>query len=226
MNLFYTFTNFFIGSCLASHACVIYQRSNQRDFIFARSQCDNCHFELSLLDELPLISFLLLKGRCRYCKQEIPTDLFFFELLGGFCFCSIDFSNHVGILTAILLFSLLLVTISDYNEKEFNLLWLTPALLVVLIHNQLSSFQLIDWFSFLLMIFIFSWNIFKRKIGLGDLLVYLIIALYFTPAYANLVFLIASILLIFIYLIEKRQANYQHPFIPYIFMGLIIAQFV
>lgn len=226
MYSFYTFTNFLIGCCLASHACVFYQRYTTQNFILTRSRCDNCHFELSLLDELPLISFLLLKGHCKYCKTKIPPELFFFELLGGFAFCLIDFSSKAGLLTGILLFSLFLVAIADYQQKEFDLPLIFPAFLVILIDNQIPCFQLIDWLSLLLLILVFSWNIFKQNMGSGDLLIYLIIALYFTPSITNLVLLFASILLILIYLIDTRATNYHYPFIPYILIGLIITQFL
>ncbi len=168
----------------------------------------------------------MLKGRCKYCKTKIPPELFFFELLGGFAFCLIDFSSKAGLLTGILLFSLFLVAIADYQQKEFDLPLISPAFLVILIDNQIPCFQLIDWLSLLLLILVFSWNIFKQNMGSGDLLIYLIIALYFTPSITNLVLLFASILLILIYLIDTRATNYHYPFIPYILIGLIITQFL
>ncbi len=66
----------------------------------------------------------------------------------------------------------------------------------------------------------------QRKMGLGDLLIYLIIACYFTPSFANLVFLFASILVIAIFLIEKTPINHRYPFIPYIFLGLVLTQLI
>lgn len=226
MKYLFIFTNFIIGSCLASHAAVVYEHWNDKNFIYSRSQCNNCHFELSILDEIPLLSYLFLQGKCRYCHQQIPAELFLFELVGGFAFCLFDFSKVHGILAAILLFSLLAVAISDYQEQEFDLLLLTPAVSIAVLFNRFAAFTLIDWISLFLLLIIFSYNIWQKKMGLGDLLIYLIIACYFTPSFANLVFLFASILVIIIFLIEKDPADHHYPFIPYIFLGLVLTQLI
>lgn len=215
-----------IGTYLASHATVIYDRWSNEDFCFSQSHCDNCHFELSLLDEIPLISYLFLKGRCRFCNLSIPSYLFLFELIGGFAFCKINFNSSQGIINATFLFSLLLVAIADYHQNEFDIIFIFPALTISLINNQFSNFTIVDYFSLLLIILIFSWNIFKQKIGLGDLIIYIIISTYMTPTIANLTFLFASLLLLFIFLIENNSYNHHYPFIPYIFLGLIFTQFL
>lgn len=209
MKYLFIFTNFIIGSCLASHAAVVYEHWNDKNFIYSRSQCNNCHLELSILDEIPLLSYLFLQGKCRYCYQQIPVELFLFELIGGFAFCLLDFSKTQDIITAILLFSLLVVAISDYQKQEFDLLLLIPAISVAILFNQFAAFTLIDWISFTLLLGIFSY-----------------IACYFTPSFANLVFLFASILVIAIFLIEKTPINHRYPFIPYIFLGLVLTQLI
>lgn len=226
MKHLYVLTNFIIGSCLASHAAVVYERWDNKNFIYSRSQCNNCHFELSILDEIPLLSYLFLHGKCRYCHQIIPAELFLFELIGGFAFCSIDFSNLYEIPTIILLFFLLIIAISDYQEQEFDLLFLIPAFSIALIFNQFAIFSLIDWLSFFLLLTVFAYYIWQKKMGLGDLLIYLVIACYFTPSFANFAFLFASILMILIFLFEKSSLNQRHPFIPYIFLGIILTQFI
>lgn len=226
MNLFYTLTNFFIGTCLASHAAVICKRINKTNFVFSRSHCDYCHSELSLLDEIPLLSFLFLKGRCRYCKQKISAELFLFELIGGFAFRTINFSQLKDLLTAVLLFSILLVAISDYYQKEFDLILLSPAIIIALFCHHFTTFNLLDWTTLLLILFLLSWYVLKRKLGFGDLLIYLILAIYFDPNSANQILLFASIFLIITYIIEKNSKNYSYPFIPYIFLGLILKQWL
>ncbi|MDE7055786.1 MAG: prepilin peptidase, partial [Lactobacillus sp.] len=50
-----------IGACLASHAGVICDRYLKEDFLFSRSKCSSCQFNLSLLEEIPFLSYLLLK---------------------------------------------------------------------------------------------------------------------------------------------------------------------
>lgn len=45
-----------------------------------RSKCDSCGHDLEWKDLIPLLSYLSLKGRCRYCNKKIPTRNFWLEL--------------------------------------------------------------------------------------------------------------------------------------------------
>ncbi|RMC48285.1 prepilin peptidase [Lactobacillus sp. ESL0263] len=223
MNLLYQLTNFLIGTCLASHACVIAERAGKEDFIFTRSKCTNCKQQLSLLDEIPLVSYLMLKGRCRYCKVHIPCEYFLIEFLGGFAFCKIDFSSISGMNTALVLFSLLLAAISDYQSKEFDVAFIVPAFIITTIHllvnfKKISSVDLIHFFPIFAL---FVYEIFKNKLGFGDLLVYLILALYFSPQFANLAFLVASIILIILFKTDELDRKASVAFIPFIYIGVI-----
>lgn len=51
--------------------CVIYRLETGGSFLKGRSFCPHCKHQLSWPDLIPLISFLILKGRCRYCSQKI-----------------------------------------------------------------------------------------------------------------------------------------------------------
>ncbi len=48
-----------------------------------RSHCPNCQKKLNIKDNIPIISYLLLQGRCRYCQKNISSSYFFVELLSG-----------------------------------------------------------------------------------------------------------------------------------------------
>ena len=69
--LFYGFF-FILGAIFGSFACCqawrIHERLNQRS-LGARSICLNCHHRLAWYDNLPIFSWLALRGRCRYCRQ-------------------------------------------------------------------------------------------------------------------------------------------------------------
>lgn len=220
------FTNMLIGSCLASHACVLYERlGKQEDFIFSRSYCSSCGYELNLLDEIPILSYLLLKGKCRYCKQTIPAYLFFYELLGAISFSKINFSNSNGILTALFFFCLLIEAIYDEQEQEFPLFFLLIPSIIILF-TKLTSFFLwpdIDKIILLISSLIFIYFIKKKEMGTGDYLIYLLIALYFNLFFANLTFLLACILSLS-QILFKRKINTKSeiPFVPYIYIAMII----
>jgi prepilin signal peptidase PulO-like enzyme (type II secretory pathway) len=48
-----------------------------------RSFCPSCRTQIKALDNIPLISWLLLKGRCRYCRAPIPVWYFLVELFAA-----------------------------------------------------------------------------------------------------------------------------------------------
>jgi leader peptidase (prepilin peptidase)/N-methyltransferase len=50
------------------------------------SHCDACGRRLSVLDLVPLLSYLRLRGRCRYCRARIPLRVPMVELLTGVLF--------------------------------------------------------------------------------------------------------------------------------------------
>ena len=223
--MIYLLTNFIIGSCLASHAAVICEHYNQSDFIFTRSHCTICHSELSLLDELPIISYIFLRGRCRYCHGQISAHLFLIEVIGGFAYIQIDFSKIEGQLTAILIFSLLLVAIYDATHSEFHLVMLLPAFFSISYHiSNLFKAELLDYIEAFPILILLVIYIFQKKLGSGDLIIYLILILYFNAHFANQVFLFGSIFLLSQFILEKKNFSKKQaiPFIPDLFLGLII----
>lgn len=74
MNLLYSIFNFFVflfGLCVGSFLnCVIY-RLEKEENVKGRSYCPHCKHTLFWLDLIPVISFIFLKGKCRYCPDYI-----------------------------------------------------------------------------------------------------------------------------------------------------------
>jgi leader peptidase (prepilin peptidase)/N-methyltransferase len=58
----------------------------RKSLISPPSHCDACRHRLSLADLVPLLSYLWLRGRCRYCGVRIPLRVPLVELLGGVVF--------------------------------------------------------------------------------------------------------------------------------------------
>lgn len=54
--------------------------------VHGRSMCPNCKHELALMDLIPLISWLSLRGKCRYCKKPISVQYPLVELFTGALF--------------------------------------------------------------------------------------------------------------------------------------------
>ncbi len=54
--------------------------------LWGRSYCDNCGRQLAWWENIPVLSFLFLRGRCRTCKAKIRPEYFWLELLSGLSF--------------------------------------------------------------------------------------------------------------------------------------------
>jgi leader peptidase (prepilin peptidase)/N-methyltransferase len=78
---------FLTGLCIGSFLnVVIYRLPRRESFITGRSRCPLCGHTLAWYDLLPLLSFLFLLGRCRYCRAVISPRYPLIELLTGALF--------------------------------------------------------------------------------------------------------------------------------------------
>lgn len=83
---------FLIGLVTGSFLLVLaYRIPKGESFIAGRSRCDHCKKQLLWYELIPVVSFVLQKGRCRNCNNRIPSSYFFGELLTGICFALLAF---------------------------------------------------------------------------------------------------------------------------------------
>jgi leader peptidase (prepilin peptidase)/N-methyltransferase len=75
---------FVFGTVIASFLNVlVYRIPRHLDFVSGRSFCPNCEHQLTALDLLPILSYLALGRRCRYCREPISPRYLLVELAGG-----------------------------------------------------------------------------------------------------------------------------------------------
>lgn len=83
MGLVY-FIFFWVGASVFSFVNVlIYRVPRKISFVGGRSFCPSCRSRLKPYDMVPVLSYVLLRGRCRKCKEKIPFRYLLVELLGG-----------------------------------------------------------------------------------------------------------------------------------------------
>ena len=86
-NWFWIVFLFAIGCCVGSFLnVVIYRLPRDKSLVRPPSSCPSCGKHIQFYDNIPLVSWLLLRGKCRYCKARISPRYFVIELLTGLVF--------------------------------------------------------------------------------------------------------------------------------------------
>lgn len=66
-----------LGLCFGSFVnALVWRLRKNRDWVKERSECLKCHHQLGALDLIPVLSWLYLRGKCRYCHAPIPDSPF------------------------------------------------------------------------------------------------------------------------------------------------------
>jgi leader peptidase (prepilin peptidase)/N-methyltransferase len=85
--LFSSVILFIFGTVIGSFLNVIIYRTIQGEtWVKGRSKCESCHKQIKWYDNIPLLSYFLLKGQCRYCGNIISLSHPVIEFLTGVMF--------------------------------------------------------------------------------------------------------------------------------------------
>jgi leader peptidase (prepilin peptidase) / N-methyltransferase len=83
----FTFLLFGVGAIVGSFLNVVICRTAQEEsWMWGRSRCDVCLKNISWFDNIPLLSFILLRGKCRSCRKPIAVSHPVIELMTGMLF--------------------------------------------------------------------------------------------------------------------------------------------
>lgn len=76
---------FILGASLGSFLSVVIHRTEnkKKGMVLGRSQCPHCKKNLQTIDLVPVLNYIYLKGKCRYCHKPIAPHYFFLELSAG-----------------------------------------------------------------------------------------------------------------------------------------------
>ena len=90
---------FCIGTVFGSFfTLAVYRIPLGKDITHERSFCPNCNHKLSFFDMIPILSYICLGGKCRYCKQKIRPRYLMLEILSGVVFVLFAMSIKFNIL--------------------------------------------------------------------------------------------------------------------------------
>lgn len=99
-------TGTFFGSFFT---LAVYRIPRREDILIKHSYCPNCNSKLGFFDLFPILSYIFLGGKCRYCKTKIRPRYLILEVLSGLTFLilaisvKIDFNNIYSIINTVFL---------------------------------------------------------------------------------------------------------------------------
>ncbi len=223
--------------------CIIYRLEISKSFLKGRSFCPYCKHELAWYDLIPIFSFLMLKGKCRYCQKPISIQYPLVELTTALLFVLIinnqlSIINFQNLLTTIylLLTTCFLIIIFVYDFKHYIIpdKVIFPAIGLAFIYNLLTTNYLLlntllaalGASAFFLSIYLISrgkWMGFGDVklsflmgliLGFPNILVALFFA-FFTGAITGLILIAQS----------KKTLKSMVPFGPFLVFGTFLAMF-
>jgi len=222
----------FIGSFLN---VVIYRVPRKKSVVKPSSFCPVCKKKIAFYDNIPLISYAILKGKCRNCKSRISFIYPLVEFLTAILFLTnyVLFGLSVKAILGIILCSLLVaVSFIDINFRIIPnaiVLPFTVLGLAVNIISNISSWWMPLVFSigaFLFMLIIHL--IYPAGMGMGDVKLSLMIGAFLVKnvvAALFLGFLAGSIFGLIFIAAKKKKLKQTMPFGPFISIGSVIALF-
>lgn len=122
MYLYYSICFFIFGTVIGSFLNVcIFRIPNEQSIAFPPSHCGSCNHKLSAKDLIPILSWVFLKGKCRYCKAKVSIQYPLIEAITGCLFLALylKFGLTVKLIKYIVLTALFIVIgIIDFKTQD------------------------------------------------------------------------------------------------------------
>lgn len=137
-----------VGLCLGSFYNVVILRSlSEESIVFPPSKCPKCGNKLKPWHNIPVLSYIFLRGKCAFCKEKISIQYPIIELLtmGLFAACYYKFNLTWNALFAIIFCSgMLIMTMTDLKEKLVDCNIAIGLAVIGIIFNWLVNGMLLD----------------------------------------------------------------------------------
>lgn len=230
-------------------------RLQTQETLMGRSHCAKCDKQIAWYDNVPLLSFLLLRGTCRYCKKEISWQYPMVECGTGVLFAAVgyrvfsleDMTSWIDTVFYLGLFSMLIVVfVYDLLTMYIPMTLVWTALVWTSVYLAMSQWLLASQYMSVasesiapyifsgLGAFIFFWSLVKIShetwMGMGDaylaLLVGLVVGFPGVLWAMTLSFGLGALIGVLLIALGKKGMKSQVPFAPFLVIGIILVVFL
>jgi leader peptidase (prepilin peptidase)/N-methyltransferase len=240
---------FVLGLLLGSFVTVVVTRyDSNKSIVWGRSQCPQCHHMIAWYDNLPIVSFLLLYGKCRSCRSQIGWWYPVTELFVALAFIGVGYAYqlHAFSLGDVVVYSAVFVLLAvilmyDWQTMQIPMTFVWSALTIMVLYllwQQVSGAVMSDSvYSVLLggtigfgFLFLLSAISREKWMGAGDAYIGLIggllvgwpeVFFFLTTAFA-LGACVGMVLL----MQKRKNMRSVVPFAPFLIMAIVITIFL
>jgi len=227
-----------VGSFL--NVC-IFRLPKEESIVWPGSHCPHCNTPIKFYDNIPLISYILLKGRCRHCHRPISFQYPLIEGITalGSAILFVKFGPSLSYLFYFaFLASLIVITVIDLHHQiipdVISLPGVVVGLLASLIIPQITFLNsligiLLGGGSLFLVATVYQW-LFKREgMGGGDVKLLAMIGAFLGWKAVILTILLSSLIGsitgVIIMVLKGKDFKYAIPFGPFLSLGAVISLF-
>ena len=241
----FTIFSFFFGAIFGSFNNVcIHRLPKGESIVFPPSRCPYCKTKIAFYDNIPLISWIILRAKCRHCGIFIPFRYFLVELLTGVAslmlFLKYDFSTLFFIYFAFVC-SLIIISFIDFEHRIIPNSISIPGAILGLFFAFVFSHSSIPWEvtlresivglligggALLVVGWGYSFLTGRDGIGFGDVKLLAMFGAFFGWKGAFFSILLGSTLgftvSLPVIIAKRKNLKYPIPFGPFLAMGLVI----
>ena len=237
-----SFAVFVLGLIVGSFLnAVIYRLEKGESALQGRSYCPKCRHSLVWYDLIPLLSFLFLQGKCRYCKEKISLQYPLVELATGLLFVSLllSFPQVPELLYLWAIASLLLVIfVYDLHHYIIPDKILFSAIGLVVLQRVFEAWTFDSWdltgvvlsaLGAALLFFLIFLLTRGRAMGFGDVKLAFFMGLFLS--WPNILvalffaFSIEAFVGVALIFFKKKNMKSEVPFAPFLITGTFLALF-
>lgn len=128
MNIYFYAIIFIMGTLFGSfYTLAVYRIPKGQDITHTHSYCPNCGNKLGFFELIPVLSYIILGGKCKSCKQKIRPRYLILEILSGCLFVAFAYALKLNFYN---------INVTDLISLAFISLYLTCIILISFIDKE------------------------------------------------------------------------------------------
>ena len=218
------------------YTLAVYRIPKNIDIVKKHSYCPNCGHKLGILDLFPILSYIFLGGKCRYCKQKIRPRYLILEILSGTAFVLLAYALKINVYTLtlksvmpfifmVLYFTaIILISAIDKEYRTINKKVLAYGIIISLAYmiylyviDPTSIYRYAIYLAIYIVLLIINTFILRRFAKdeyFIDLLLYFMIIIMFMEGIISIITLAIFLLEIILYVIIKNITKNKNGNVP------------